>query len=300
MKIEKFLDLNIGYLEKPGEINQADNLDLVLLEQNIPGLFWKANKIIWRLDINPQYPFGHLDRKKRKKLFHNAKQADKLGIKVVLENDLKQESFIKWFEIYQKQTEEKSLGRLAISQKWLAERQEKGEKVGGILVYQGDNMLGGLLFKKFLKKNRLSVSYRAYIRKNGLELGIGGLLEYYLLYFISGMGFKTITRGRDTNLYGHHLSPGLFHFKRSYGFFPWINPEFEDIEISSCAFISFDKFPHDNILFLTGEQLDLTLHIIYRDQLPDIKLYEAVSIKKVEIYTRREILDKHSQIIRSW
>ena len=54
--------------------------------------------------------------------------------------------------------------------------------------------------------------------KELFKLGINSLLNYSALKLAKDRGYKYVDRGSDSNLYGHYLNPGLYIFKKSFGF----------------------------------------------------------------------------------
>jgi hypothetical protein len=91
----------------------------------------------------------------------------------------------------------------------------------GLHLFDGEDLVAGVLVKS--RPERCSVAYGAFdpVRRRGLDL------EHYLILRAieraGASGRPRVSRGMDTNRYGHHLSLGLVPYKLRLGFrpLPW-------------------------------------------------------------------------------
>ncbi len=242
MQEVSFFDFKIANLKSLEEAKEIDlgRFDLVNVCSHLDFGFWRPQKIIWRLKLDNPDPFSYiLSKKERKKIRKLLKKADfKVEIKIPLEQDL----FLKWLEIYKKVIGQKKRGVVKIDGSWLAEKKEKKQLTGGIFVFKNDKLKGASLFVEPEDEKRcFSFAYSAYGTEGGDYHSYRSLVEYYFIRKGIEEGCKFLGHGKDTNLYGMHLSTGLFEFKSRYGYKP--NP-YKDKETPfvTTFFINREKF----------------------------------------------------------
>ena len=170
--------------------------------------FLRPLKIGFEMDLpeNIDEYFSTLTKNRRKKLKKNLKLAE--NVKIKIENPLTKETFLKWHELYRDKMNNKEKGKVIIGNDWL----DKRDNICGIFAYEED-MIGGIILKKL--DSKLSISYNAYVDS---EFSVSDLLIVEAVKYAIENEYKILSRGQDTNLYGHHLSPGLYLYKKSLGF----------------------------------------------------------------------------------
>ena len=203
-------------LEKEPDIEKADLINVI---GQVEGGFYRPMKIAWRKELNNEPIIDQIrSTRAQKQIRVDLKKIAPLGIKVKILPEINQELFEQWLNLYQKIIGNKRGGHLVIDREWLQEKQEKGKKVGAIMAFKNHQLIGGDLF--FEVAGRLSVGYGISEKIKGLAGGLGLLLDYCFMEYAQKEGYKEVSFGQDTNLYGHELSSGLLAYKTKLGFYP--------------------------------------------------------------------------------
>jgi len=248
--------------------------------------FYKPVKVTYLLKISNKEDYlkslSHNRRKRMKKSIRNCKD-----IKIIKEKKITKKRFLEWYKIYKNNISDKDIGIIRIGKDWVDQKQKKAYAIYAV---KGDKIIGGILLKKVKDLGRVSICYSASIKKY-LSLGINDYLNLNVLLLAKELGYKFISRGMDTNLYGCHLSPGLYLFKKSLGY--KVGPRKEKGD-ELIKIVKFDKFG-DIILFFSysNGRLEGNLFIKNKDDEKLIGEYNAEFIKKLNVF-----LIKDNKLIR--
>jgi len=160
-----------------------------------------------------------LSKNKRKKIKKGMKNME--DFEIVREDEITPEMFKEWYELYKSCIEEKEeKGILLINRDWVYENRDSSQKLGLFLKKDG-RIIAGLLTRSFGETSflprRLSISYSA-IHKDYKGLGLNDYFNLLLIEYAKDQGYRYIARGKDTNLYGKHLSVGIPVFKTALGY----------------------------------------------------------------------------------
>jgi len=240
------------------------------------GYFYKPYKITYQLKVPESEDdyLSSLKRNKRKRILKAKRDCEHISIEK--QEKLKKESFDEWYDIYETNIESKEKGRVFADREWF---DRNGHKMGGIFAFD-KKIVGGILFTK-KKDGLVSISFSS-TKKEYLKLGLNDLLNEKMVMFASKLGFSTIERGMDKNLYGHHLSPGLFVFKTSLGFRPVPKKDNVLMKIND-----FSKFG-DEIFFIDYDGDSLRGNLIVKDEVHteiNIGIFKTFrTIKRDSIY----------------
>jgi len=138
----------------------------------------------------------------------------------------------------------------------------------------------------------LTSSYKATLPEFQKD-GLSDFLVYNFIKYGKEKGYEILTSGSDTNLFGHHLSAGLFTFKRQWNF--GIIPEgrYEQIKI-----LNYNKFS-DVIIFCSGKN-KLKVNVIFKQKPDDgvIKQYIYDITPDVRFFVVKENVLKEIMIRR--
>ena len=266
-------------LEKEPDLKEADLIDVI---GRTSGGFYRPFKIAWRKKITNEPMINQIRSKRaQKQIKSDTKKLAQLGIKIETLSEINQELFEDWLALYKKIIRGKRGGHLVISEQWLKEKIKKGKKVGAVLAFRGNRIIGGDLF--FEIAGRLCVGYGVSEKIKELVGGLTLLLDYQFLVYAQQKEYKEISFGQDTNLYGADLSPGLLLYKSKLGFSPvpanktyWVTTFFQ----------KFDKFG-DEIYFFTGDK-NLILNIILK-QKEDFQPYLPLGVDKFNVFSQEEV-----------
>jgi len=255
---------DMEFQEIHGDLDKIDdNSDVTLIfnpdqktveEYLKKGYFYKPYKITYQLKVpesEEQY-LSMLKRNKRKRILKAKRDCE--HIQIERQEQLKKEYFDEWYDIYEINIESKEKGRVFADRQWY---DRNGHKMGGIFAMD-KGIVGGILFTK-KKDGLVSISFSS-TKKDYLKLGLNDLLNEQMIMFAKELGFETIERGMDKNLYGHHLSPGLFVFKTSLGFRPVSKKDKVLMRIND-----FSKFG-DDIFFVDYEGDSLRGNLIITEE----------------------------------
>lgn len=184
------------------------------------GFFFIPNKIIYiRRTDNFENIIKNLTKNKQKKIRKSIKNIQDLEL--IKENPVKKETFRGWYkEVYIPFIKSKGLGIIIVDENWCSKNLTK-HKTYGIFFKKKGEIIAGIVGKNYKKDDylpkRLSISLSA-IKEEFKHLGINDYLNILMINFAYEQGYTYISRGKDTNLYGKHLSSGIPIFKTSLGY----------------------------------------------------------------------------------
>lgn len=286
MKIEEFFDLKICTIEEneredEGKFSTCD----IVWSDNLGKKDWiKAPpKITWKAYLdNYSSPIEFIKSKKfRKSIRFGLDRMENLGIKLVQTGNLSKRTFQDWFDVYREEIRKKPRGRMALSEDWLENKLSQGKKVGGVFLYKKGRLFGGNLH--VYVGDKLVVGYGIAKRINEVDIGL--IMDYYSLKDGFDKGYKVVSFGQDRNLYGYHLSSGLFSYKSRLGLTPGIPNK---CPIMATKIVSFRKLDKITII-LSVEEKKLFANVFWRDIEPDEKEFAARGIESVRLIPQTSV-----------
>lgn len=163
---------------------------------------------------------SELSKNKRKKLKKGIKEIEDKGIEFFYETPVSKETFEEWFNLYKKNLSEKDLGIVIAKDNWFETSLDKCQKIG--VFFKKDNkLIAGILGRSYDEKNdlpkRFSISFSS-IETEYKKLGVNEYLNLKIIEIANKEDYEYISRGKDTNFYGKHLSCGIPIFKTSLGY----------------------------------------------------------------------------------
>ena len=246
------------FINRPSQVEdyQADleKVDLINVIGTQGSGIKRPMKVAWRKRLEPskdvlsQIP----STKTRKHIKYDLVKLKELGMEIKIYPEITGEQFQKWYKLYQKLIGEKSKGELVITEKWFEGKVSGGKKIGAVFTEKNGLILGGDIF--FEVGKRLSVGYGIAEKIKELRGGLMLLSDYSFLEYACKSGYREVSFGQDTNLYGNELSTGLISYKTKLGFYPvaanrtyWLGTHFKSLE----------KFSSDVVFFAgDGEKLN--------------------------------------------
>ena len=288
IKKETKIGLNLLFCDNQDELKDSklDDIDIIYLKEkpkNMEDYFYVPLKITYKFDVpktEDEY-LASLSRNKRKKIKKSLRKAKEEEVSFVFDFPIKKTNFFEWLAIYNKNIDAKEKSMLFVNESWYEKNKKKG---GGIFAKKNGKIIGGIIFKKMNKSGyfdeRWSISFSS-SSKEFLSLGINELLNYYLVSFAREEGIKLLIRGMDTNLYGYHLSLGLYLFKKSVGFkvIPYKKKGFYYMKINS-----FKKFKNEILFFSLDESDHLIGNIMARKKIENIQEFDGDFLSEFKKY----------------
>lgn len=288
IKKETKMDLNFLFCDNEDELKDSklDDVDIIYLKEmpkNRENYFHVPLKITYKFDVpktKDEY-LASLSRNKRKKIKKSLRKAQEEDVSFVFDFPIKKTNFFEWLTIYNENIDAKEKSMLFVDEKWYEKNKKDG---GGIFAKKDDKIIGGIIFKKMHKSDyfdeRWSIGFSS-SKKEFLSLGINELLNYYLVSFAKEKGIRLLVRGMDTNLYGYHLSPGLYLFKKSIGFkvIPYKKKGFYYMKINS-----FKKFKNEILFFSLNDNDLLVGNIMTKEKIENIKEFEGNFLSELRQY----------------
>lgn len=277
------------------EMIEIENFDINLIEEfKVKNNFFLIPNYVTYLRETQSFDFiiESLSKNKKKKIrkvlkiFEEVKEEKNL--KIIIEEQVSQELFDKWFNLYIQCLSEKERGILLLNKKWPTIDIDKCTKMG-VFVLQGDRVIGGIIGRSFKKNSwidrRFSISYSA-IDKDFKSIGINDYINLLMIELAYKHNFKYISRGKDTNLYGKHLSSGIPIFKCSLGYKiipyksePTILVRFNDLSYFNFP-IFFTSYSNEDKQFNS-----LIANLIIGDTINiDFSLYKLQGCKCLRVY----------------
>jgi len=279
IEIEKEIsasDCDIAYIQNPS----SEMLEYFTGK----GFYYCPNKVTYkiRVPIDSAEYFKIVKKYRRKKIKKALKSARENGINFVCMHPVSEDVFKEWFEIYKKNILGKPRGFLRAS---LERHRATYERNYGIFALKENEIIGGILLKKkrFLYQRemmeKLSISFSS-SKKEYLKLRINDALNYETIIAARKWGFDFLERGLDSNLYGHYLSPGLFLFKKSFGYRIASKQKYG---YSLFKIINFSKF-QDKVFFISFEDGQMIGNLFFKNEMPDVKEYRSSYFSKLRIF----------------
>jgi hypothetical protein len=288
MEKEKIFDLEIAYLGETeiDKISSLKNIDIIniispskklISKLKKDDFFYKPLKISWIMDTpkDEESYLSSLKRNRRKRILKAFRECEKQGINILIEYPLKKNTFEEWLDLYETHLSEKEKGIIKINKDWINIKKD----VVGILARKNNELMGGIIAKKIYEKDMLEIAYSAF-NKDYSKLGINDYLNVKTISLAAESGFKCIKRGRDTNLYGYHLSTGLYLFKKSLGF--KIIPAKEKLDILT-KINNFNKF-EDQIFFVSYNKKGFEGNLIIKNKETNTEEFEADFLEKLNVF----------------
>lgn len=183
------------------------------------GFFFMPNKITYmrRTDTRENI-IEQFNKNKRKKVKKAEKFIEENKIAIITEEKVTQLNYMEWFSsIYTKNIQEKEKGIPSATENWWNEELDECKKVAVYAKKEG-KIIAGIVARSYKKdeqfEERLSISYSGVLAeyKNS---GINEFLNVVIIDFAKKLSYEWISRGKDTNIYGKHLSAGIPVFKTS-------------------------------------------------------------------------------------
>ncbi|OGM33287.1 hypothetical protein A3D00_00165 [Candidatus Woesebacteria bacterium RIFCSPHIGHO2_02_FULL_38_9] len=272
---------------------QIKNVDVVNVLNPVKDGFRRPYKITWRKSLTSDPVITQIRSKRaRKQIKSDIDKITGLGIKIITVSGISEKLFSQWIRLYKKIISAKKLGFVVIGKDWLTKKRKKGKKTGAVLAVKENKIIGGDIF--FEVNKILGVGYGIAEKIPELSGGLGLLLDYYFLEYAQSLGYKEVSFGQDTNLYGHDLSIGLLTYKSKLGLIP--KPSLKTYWVSTY-FLNFEKF-EGPLMFFTGKNGNLELNIITDDgKVEEMQKYLPLNISAVNFYKRSEIEARHKKLL---
>ena len=206
-------------LEEVIEIRNFTRDDAFRMEKK--GFFFMPNKITYfrKTTGDENEILDALSRNKRKKMKKAIKNSS--DFEFVYENPLTEKTYLNWYDnVYVPNIALKKHGRIVAARDWWKIGNEHSRRIGIFFKKKGE-VVSGIVAKSIQESSvlpkRMSISY-----SSGTEdvrhLGLMDCLNVKMIVFAKECGDDYIFRGKDTNLYGKHLSSGIPVFKTSLGY----------------------------------------------------------------------------------
>lgn len=297
-KTSQFLDLNVltisdATLEdiRAAEKEHESVVDLINIldpddkvAESLAGLYLRRPLYVtYRMDLRDGSYKKRIKSKDRK-----LRKVDVGDFELVKEEQLTQASFDDFLELYKENMQSMDKGIVKIDESWFA---EQGEKAAGIFLRKEDKLVAGILAKRF--DDRFSVSYSAQDFKYK-QNNVYKHLVFESMNFAKALGYDTYSYGQDSNLYGHHLSTGLYLFKKEMGLTP------QAIVKKGSALtriVNTDKFINPIFILTQADEGQLAGSLLFKDKVnvKQSRNFRADFLANLDVYRIRngnlEIVD---------
>ena len=251
-------------------------------------------KVAWRMNLDAnKSPLDQIKSKKTKEqIEYDLNKLSELDIKINIVKSLGQKEYEEWLSLYTKFLNDKFNTSPSIDINWLKEKEAKSVKVGAVLAYRGENLIGGEVFTESPKK--LSIGYGFSERIEVLRGDLMLLMDYKFIEYALSLNLSEISFGQDTNLYGTDLSTGLIMYKSKIGFSPvpanktiWVN-----------TFILNSENIKKDIMFFAGdgETIDSLTVIKCDDANIDYSAYQPQNVKNINVLNISELVPKSKSL----
>lgn len=213
-------------------------------------------------------PTNFLESLKKEKRKRIKKLSEELQIEL---KPLTEEDYNSWLDLYEEGISKKDKGNFSATKEWFIQRnQDLNKQLYGLFATYEDQLVGGtiLVISIFEGKRLLNSAFKT-ATQEWIKKGIFDFLAYNFIESANKLDCEIIRSGADTNFYGHHLSTGLFLFKRKWGFYPEPANKFEFIKIINDEIFSNPYF------FFSGE----------KDRKIELFIKGDINISQIEKYS---------------
>ncbi|MDD5178616.1 MAG: hypothetical protein PHT54_05060, partial [Candidatus Nanoarchaeia archaeon] len=249
-------------------------------EMEEKGFFFMPNKITYiKKTDSIENILNNLTKNKRKKVKKAINKSE--GIEIIKERPLKEESFKEWFKLYIENLENKKYPKILATSDWWEKDLNDCEKIG-LFLKKDNKIISGIVARskeKDLLPRRMSISFSA-TKEEFKDTGLYDYLNVLAITFANEIGYEHIERGKDTNLYGKHLSTGIPIFKTSLGFEIKAVKDKPDILIK---FNSIDEF-EDKIFFVSYSGSDRLIGNLIVKDFNNIEDYKFDFLEKLKVF----------------
>jgi hypothetical protein len=279
--------------------SNLQSADVVNIIRRAKEGFRRPLNIVWRKKLSTKPVLNEIPSKRaRKQIKSDLKKLSELGIEIKCLPEIEQKIYEDWLALYRKIMQGKEKGAALIDEGWLNEKIKKGKKVGAILAYKKGKIIGGDIF--FEVYGVLSVGYGIASKEEELSGGLTLLLDYKFMDYAQTLGYREVSLGQDSNLYGFDLSIGLLAYKTKLGFTPlpgkktyWVTTYFRN----------FAKFGEKIMLFTNSEDYlseNLKLDIIEKGHLEgeDYGIYMPQGVSEREVFSSDKVSSIHNKILQ--
>lgn len=265
----------------------SDKADVVEIASPVSAGFGRYPKIYWLLRLDGRLPADYLrSPKDQKRYLSDLRLAAKSGIKITQSMAVDEKTFSDWLNLYRQILSDKKVGLKHINWNWYRRRSRQAP-IFQTAAFQNKQLLGGILWTIQGRSLRVAGTACRHIKIPG---GVRLPLEISLIAQAQNRNLTAIKHGRDLNLYGPYLNPGLFEYKSRLGYSPYPVPGQKPL---STFFLSFDNFIFD-CLFLAGKP-PFDLYFVPLKLSPPINLnrFSAATVDRMEIVDPRQLIQSH-------
>ncbi len=287
--------LNLLFSDKESELNKENlkDTDIIYIKEkpkDTEKFFYLSYKVTYKFDVpkTEEDYLNSLSKNKRKKIKKSLKKAKDDNIDFCFEFPLEKQHFFEWIDVYRENISLKEKKEFHVDESWF---DTNNERKGGIFALKQGKIIGGIVFKKMPEndyfKERWSIGFSS-TKKAFMILGINELLNYHLINHAIEKGIKLVLRGMDINIYGNHLSTGLYLFKKSLGFktIPYPRKGFYYMKINS-----FKKFKNELLFFSIKDKDLLIANMMSRNEIENPDDFKAGFLGGLKFY---RIIDDNS------
>jgi hypothetical protein len=267
---------------KQDETTIPNETNIIILEKPNQTSFHIPNYLTYvRQTQNFEEALKSLSKSKRKKIQNIIKKhQDKYEI--IKQDQIQKETYLEWYQnVYLKSLNKKEKGLISAKENWYELDQNK--KLA-IYIKKEGKIIAGIIGREYDEneslQKRFSISYSGILRDEA-ENGLGEYLNLLIIDFAKQKGFDLITRGKDINFYGWHLSTGIPVFKTSLGY------KITPLKTQGESYITpynLDKFKDTILFFSFNKEKELELNIIIKQKDTDIKQLLELGMKQTNIY----------------
>lgn len=264
------------------------------IEESVEGGMIRPLKIGWRSihrDIQlVQNHFRNLDDYKRWKESLEQAQRSTTRFETLTPSV---EFFQTFYTFYAQQMEAIPGGRVALPDNWLDLHKEKKEETVAYAAYSGDTLVGGML--AFIDET-IAALHVGFLAVDHEYRGVTAGLQHQLLQDLIKRKLSWLYYGKDTNLYGLALSPGLVFNKIRFGLEPFVP---EGVQIVHSFFLTVpEKLP---VLVYAYDQVKQQpyLYILAENSMLEYKQYRSSGIDRVEVHVAEEVIKEHTLLFNT-
>ena len=272
-------------IPKSTDIVQISSPSIELVTQaREKNFLFKPFRLLWIMEIpvtTDEY-FAQLSSKQRKNIKRSIRSFQSASLTLRFEEHLNSQSYRVWLELYRKVIGGMNIGNVVATESFFDKK--KDSLVGIFLQDSQNNLCGGTIAQ--LHSDDMFVCKFGVIHPNYRHLDLTRYLDFEAMQLARRLGCSIFSLGTDTNLYGYHLSVGLYLYKKTFGVHPVPRQVIDPNSIDVLQKITnFKKFSEQCFILSYGGD-DKFVGNLFCKKIPDkttLEMYTAPFLEKLRI-----------------
>jgi len=247
------------------------------------GFIYKPQFLFWTMDTpqSEEEYFSLIGCGQRKNFRVAIDYCRQAKIVSVQERELKKGSFEQWLPLYRQTIAQFDMGTCLVDE---SKYERDGPLLSGVFIFKNQEMLGGNIIQRY-EDGRFVARFRGVHRE---YRHLSRFLDLKSIELARQMGYPKFCLGTDPNLYGYHVSPGIYLYKKHLGLRPEPKRNYEPQSPDILErIIHFDKFGDlvFRLAYMQSEKYEGILHFRGECRPTTVAEFKSPYINSVRTFT---------------